>query len=173
MLLFMYFIFILVSRTSSYFFFSLKKIQRGGKKFPFHLWTFDHYRFLQDFERNLNISSGFRDIGSLVIHEPTLLPHFSAFVPCSCVSRNKGKKRERKRGGGKMEERRRKIALHATFWQIYITYLWKIHVSRANLRREFYSIYFFLSSSLKKSNEIREFNSGNCRNKEKRAIFLE
>lgn len=126
-------------------FFTKKKKKDGGEKFPFHFQTFDHSRvcgrFLQDFERNLNISFGSRDIGSR--NSRTDTSPTSAFVPCSCVSRKKRRKEKRK--GKKIEKRRRKIALHATFWQIYITYLWKIHVSRANLRRKFYfySIYFF------------------------------
>lgn len=82
------------------------------------------------------------EISALVIHEPTLLP-LPLLYPVLAFREKKG---ERKRGREKkIEKRRRKIALHATFWQIYITYLWKIHVSRANLRRKFYfySIYFF------------------------------
>lgn len=143
--LLLYFYSWFVSRTSWLFFFTKKKRQRKREKIPISIPKLLSIvlqcvaDFLQDFERNLNISSGSRDIGSR--NSRTDTSPTSAFVPCSCVSREKKKKGKEERGQ-KIEKRRRKIALHVTFWQIYTTYLWKIHVSRANLRRKFYFILF-------------------------------
>lgn len=101
------------------FFFTKKNTERG-EKIPFPPLNL----------RSLPISPGFRAKLEYFVRIPRYRLSRNSrtdtsppLLRCSCVSRNKGKKRERKRGGGKMEERRRKIALHATFWQIYITYL--------------------------------------------------
>lgn len=126
--------------------FSLKKKKKdGGEKFPFHFQTFDHSRvcgrFLQDFERNLNISSGSRDIGSR--NSRTDTSPTSAFVPCSCVSRKKRRKEKRK-GKKNREEKKKNRSSCDILADLY-------HVSLKNSRVSskftskvlFYSIYFF------------------------------
>lgn len=94
-----------VSRTSWLFFFTKKKRQRKREKIPISIPKLLSIvlqcvaDFLQDFERNLNISSGSRDIGSR--NSRTDTSPTSAFVPCSCVSREREKKRKEKRRGDK------------------------------------------------------------------------
>lgn len=151
-------------------FFTKKKKKTEGKNSHFISKLSIIPECVADFSRISSETWIFRpdpEISALVIHEPTLLP--LPLLSCSCVSRKKRRKEKRK--GKEIEKRRRKIALHATFWQIYITYLWKIHVSRANLRRKFYFILFTSFLFILNWKIERNSRRNNYRIKEK--IFLE
>lgn len=124
--------------------FSLKKKKDGGEKFPFHFQTFDHSRvcgrFLQDFERNLNISSGSRDISSR--NSRTDTSPTSAFVLFLRFEKKKEKGKEK--GKRNREEKKKNRSLCDILADLY-------HVSLKNSRVSskftskvlFYSIYFF------------------------------
>lgn len=174
--LLLYFYSCFVSRTSWLFFFTKKKkTEEKGKNSHFISKLLSIVLecvadFLQDFERNLNISSGSRDIGSR--NSRTDTSPTSAFVPCSCVSRER-KKKERKRGEGtkNREEKKKNRSSCDILADLYHVSLKNSRVSREFTSKVlFYSIYSFSFHS-KLNNRMRK-NSANCRIKKKHVIFL-